>query len=287
MLLALLLHRGAPLAKDRLVDLLWDGRPPTGSMATLETYVCLLREKQGRRFRPSRPGCANTHVAGCYAIDMARVDLDVDRYDRLVGTALRPEVSAVAALPMLREAMSLGRAPLLPEEPDDGWLAEARRAHAHRMHRGLVEAAAKVAGLPNSDGWTEAALEVDPLDESAWLALLRSHEASGQHADGVRAYERCRRLYAAELGCSPGAGLQGGLCPSPAWGPRGRRRVQPVVRRRRPAARRQPCGALEGAHPAARRRPARTGDHRPGRPGPAPAAARSREPSTLIGTIGA
>lgn len=207
-LLALLLHRGAPLAKDRLVDLLWDGRPPTGSMATLETYVCLLRKKLQPLHSPG-PGPITT-VAGCYAIDMARVDLDVDRYDRLVGTALRPEVSAVAALPMLREALSLGRAPLLPEEPDDGWLAEVRRAHAHRMHRGLVEAAAKVAGLPNGDAvhWAEAALEVDPLDESAWLALLRSHEASGQHADGVRAYERCRRLYAAELGCSPGAGLQ-------------------------------------------------------------------------------
>ena len=116
----------------------------------------------------------------------------------------------MAALPMLREAQSLVQAPLLPEEPDDGWLAEARRAHTHRMHRGLVEAAAKVAGLPDGDAahWAEAALECDPLDESAWLALLRSHEASGQHADGVRAYERCRRLYAAELGCAPGAGLQ-------------------------------------------------------------------------------
>jgi len=111
---------------------------------------------------------------------------------------------------MLREALSLGRAPLLPEEPDDGWLAEVRRAHAHRMHRGLVEAAAKVAGLPDGDAahWAGAALDCDPLDESAWLALLRGHEASGQHADGVRAYERCRRLYAAELGCAPGAGLQ-------------------------------------------------------------------------------
>ena len=207
-LLTLLLNRGAPVAKDRLVDLLWDGRPPTGSMATLETYVCLLRKRLQPLHSPG-PGPITT-VAGCYAIDMARVDLDVDRYDRLMRTAMRAEVTAVTALPILREALSLVRAPLLPEEPDDGWMAEVRRAHTHRMHRGLVEAAAKVAGLPDGDAahWAEAALECDPLDESAWLALLRSHEASGQHADGVRAYERCRRLYAAELGCAPGAGLQ-------------------------------------------------------------------------------
>lgn len=33
-------------------------------------------------------------------------------------------------------------------------------------------------------------------------------EARGQHADGLQAYDQCRRLFAAELGCAPGPGLQ-------------------------------------------------------------------------------
>jgi len=33
-------------------------------------------------------------------------------------------------------------------------------------------------------------------------------EAGGHHADGLQAYDQCRRLFAAELGCAPGPGLQ-------------------------------------------------------------------------------
>jgi len=206
--LSLLLHRGVPVAKERLVDLVWDGHPPNGCVATLETYVCLLR----KRVQPLLPAGSSLirTLAGRYAMDMSLVDLDLDRYERLAATGLRPDVPAATALPVLREALALGRHPLLPEEADDGWLADSRRSHVDHVHRTLVDAAAKVAGLPGGDGprWAEEALQGDRLDESAWLALLLGLERGGRHADGLRAYERCRRLYAAELGCTPGARLQ-------------------------------------------------------------------------------
>ena len=211
-LLGLLLHRGAPVGKDRLVDLVWDGRPPSGCVGTLEAYVCLLR-KRLQPLLPTGPSLIRT-LAGRYAIDMSLVDLDLDRYERLAASALRPDVPAPAALPVLREALALGRRPLLPEEDDEGWLADSRRSHAHHVHRTLVDAAAKVAGLPGGDGprWAEEALQGDPLDESAWLALLVGLERGGRHADGLRAYERCRRLYAAELGAPPGRAFSRSTC---------------------------------------------------------------------------
>ena len=43
-LLALILHRGFPVSKDRLVSMLWEGSPPNGAKATLESYVCVLRK---------------------------------------------------------------------------------------------------------------------------------------------------------------------------------------------------------------------------------------------------
>jgi SARP family transcriptional regulator, regulator of embCAB operon len=201
--LSLLLHRGAPVGKERLVDLVWDGHPPNGCVATLETYVCLLR----KRVQPLLPAGSSLirTLAGRYAMDMSLVDLDLDRYERLAATGLRPDVPAATALPVLREALALGQHPLLPEEADDGWLADSRRSHVDHVHRTLVDAAAKVACLPGGDGprWAEEALQGDCLDESAWLALLLGLERGGRHADGLRAYERCRRLYAAELGCTP------------------------------------------------------------------------------------
>ena len=207
-LLALLLHRGAPVSKDKLVSLLWGGSPPSCAKATLEAYVCVLRKKlqPGQTVRAS----LITTVAGCYAIDMGRVDLDVARYEGLIAAALHTDVSAADALPMLHQAMALVESPLLPEEVDREWLDDVRRIHGQCVRKNLVAAASKVAGLPtgSAERWARLALEGDPLDESAWHALLLSMEASGQHADGLQAYDQCRRLFAAELGCAPGPSLQ-------------------------------------------------------------------------------
>jgi DNA-binding SARP family transcriptional activator len=206
-LLALLLHRGSPVSKDRLLSLLWGGCPPSSAKATLEAYICVLRKKlqpgQGR-------GSVITTVSGCYAIDMSRVNMDVVRYEGLISAALHPAVSAADALPMLRRAMAIAEAPLLPEEVDSEWLDDVRRIHNQSIRSDLIAAAHKVAGLPfdSAERWARLALEGDPLDESAWHALLKSMEASGQHADGLQAYDQCRKLFAAELGCAPGPGLQ-------------------------------------------------------------------------------
>jgi SARP family transcriptional regulator, regulator of embCAB operon len=127
-----------------------------------------------------------------------------------VSAALRPETSPVDALPLLAQAMALVEMPLLPEERDSEWLDEVRRVHNQGVRNNLIAAATKVAGMPSgcAERWARLALEGDPLDESAWHALLLALEAGGQHADGLRAYDHCRRLFAAELGCAPGPGLQ-------------------------------------------------------------------------------
>jgi DNA-binding SARP family transcriptional activator len=207
-LLALLLSDGRLVSRERLISLLWAGSPPRSAKATLESYVCVLRKKL-QPFQGKETSLITT-AAGCYAIDLSRIDLDLVRYEHLMSAALRPGTSATDALPMLQQAIALGQAPLVPEEPDFPWLDEVRRIHNENVRRNLVAAAIKVAGTPSgfAERWARLALRADPLDESPWQALLVSLEASGQHADGLRAYDRCRRLFAAELGCSPGPVLQ-------------------------------------------------------------------------------
>jgi SARP family transcriptional regulator, regulator of embCAB operon len=208
LLLALLLHRGVPVSMARLVSLLWGGSPPACVDTTLRGYVCALRKK----LQPCPAPSENliTTVAGGYAIDMDRVDLDLVRYERLVSAALHPGTSATDALPMLHQAMALVAFPLLPEVVDSEWLANVRTMHGHKVRKDLIAAAKKVAGLPSdsAERWARLALEGDPLDESAWHALLSSMEARGQHAGGLQVYDQCRRLFAAELGCGPGPELQ-------------------------------------------------------------------------------
>jgi len=207
-LLALLLHRGAPVSKDQLVSLLWEGSPPRGAKATLESYVCLLRKK----LQPchERQTSLITTLAGGYAIDMSRVDLDLVRYEQLMAAALQPDVSAADALPMLEQAMTFAGSPLLPGDVGSEWLDEVRRTHNQKVRKNMIAAALKIADLQSESAqqWARRALDEDPLDESAWHALLNGLEASGRHADGLREYNRCRKLFAAELGCAPGPGLQ-------------------------------------------------------------------------------
>jgi DNA-binding SARP family transcriptional activator len=207
-LLALLLNRGAPVPKERLISLLWGEHRPAGATSTLETYVCVLRKK----LQPSAPARSSLirTVAGCYSIDMSCVDLDVARYESLMTTGMSSEMTPDEALPRLREALTLIEASLLPEEDDTEWLGETRRVHDLHIQEDLVAAAAKVAHVSPSDSsrWSRMALDADPLNEAAWYTYLLSKLASGQHADGLRAYDRCRRLFASELGCAPGLGLQ-------------------------------------------------------------------------------
>lgn len=208
LLLVLLLHRGSPVSKDQLVSLLWDGSAPDHAKATLEAYVCGLR----KALRPCPVAGAGVimTVSGGYAIDMDCVDLDLARYERLMSVALQPGTAPSDALPMLQQAMALAESPLLPEEVGGEWLDEMRRIHNQDVRVGLISAANKVAGLPSrsAEGWARLALKEDPLDESAWLALLLNMEANGHHADGLQAYDHCRKVFATELGCAPGPGLQ-------------------------------------------------------------------------------
>ncbi len=205
---ALLAHGGAPVSKDKLVAMLWEGEGARGSKANLETYTCVLR----KHLQAAAPGAGDVigSVAGSYTIDMTRVDLDLDRYARLVSLANDARTPAAQALPLFVEAVSLGDAALLPEEGDLEWLVDLRRLHAGRLRSQLVQGALKVMDLAPalSRHWALLALRHDGLDEAAWIAYLSSVECLGFHAEGLRAYNDCRRVFARELGCAPGRVLQ-------------------------------------------------------------------------------
>ncbi|WP_076260809.1 AfsR/SARP family transcriptional regulator [Intrasporangium flavum] len=208
LLIALALARGLPLSKEHLVSLLWEGQRPVTCSATIETYVCVLRKHlhlQGQ----VRGGPIQTQ-SGCYALDMDHVDLDIVDIARLVERGLHPSVDPATALPLLRRALASASVPLLSDEPRARWLDQVRAEHERLTSEWLVAAAEKVTAVAPVEAarWARQALDADPLDEEAWYAYLHSMERSGRPAEGLRAYDRCRRLLADELGCAPGERLQ-------------------------------------------------------------------------------
>ena len=170
--------------------------------------MCVLRKHLQVPGAP-RQGTIMTR-AGCYSLDLDQVDLDVAALARDVGRVLHPSVRPELALPMLRRALAVARTPLLPDEASALWLDAARAEHERMTSEWLVAAAEKVVDIAPGDAtrWARQAIEADPLDEGAWYAYLHSKDVSGHHAEGLRAYARCRKVFADELGCAPGPRLQ-------------------------------------------------------------------------------
>ncbi|WP_246018486.1 response regulator [Arthrobacter crusticola] len=202
----LLLSFGSAVSKSRIMDLLWSGNHPAVALPTLESYVSVLR----RHLQPGtgRSGPLRT-VNGGYAIDRTLVELDLDRFDRLVKRA--SQAVPHAALAMLTEALELASAPLLGDELLPAWAEEERILHASRVGSARVlaaETALAVGNIAQAVAWADAAAKEDPLNERAWTALILGLERNGENTEALRAFDRCRRIMAEEMGCLPSMALQ-------------------------------------------------------------------------------
>ncbi|MFC5931925.1 response regulator receiver protein [Cryobacterium melibiosiphilum] len=201
----LLINVGHPVSKDCLIDLLWDGAPPKEALASLESYVSVLR-------RHLQPGCGKTGTlrttTGGYVIEASTDHVDLARFDSLVREAQR--VSARAAYPLLMDALSLATGPLLIDELKPAWAERERRRHAAAVTAARVHAsvtAAETGRTHEATMWANQALLDDPLNEAAWTALILGLEKSGQLTEGLRSFSRYRSLLDTQLGCAPSSVL--------------------------------------------------------------------------------
>src|SRR4051812_38786443 len=96
----LLLHRGETVSVDRIVDLLWGGRPPPTAVKTVQVYVSHLRRALAEDVIVSSRGGYSL------VVDAERVD--ALRFERLVE-----EGRAAGDAELLRSALALWRGPAL------------------------------------------------------------------------------------------------------------------------------------------------------------------------------
>ena len=198
-LLALLaLSGGAPLSRDRLIDELWGERPPASAVSALHVHLSKLRGLLG--------GMLVLEPAG-YALVRGEFELDLWQFDALVDRA-RSEPERAGAL--LREALSMFRGEALCDVESEGSVAQWRRSLEEKRLQatGLRIDADLAAGQA---GELVAELErltaEHPFEERLWGQLMLALSQSGRQADALEAFQRARRLFAAELGLEPGAPL--------------------------------------------------------------------------------
>ncbi|MBM6398920.1 AfsR/SARP family transcriptional regulator [Phycicoccus sonneratiae] len=200
----LALADGAPVTKDRLVEMVWGDGAPASAVPTLESYVCVVRRAIGG-VAGGRDSVVLTTSAG-YRLDTTRVVVDrTECLQRLARSASAPVAEAVRSV---REALTTAQAPLLASETRAAWADRERDAMSAHLAEACADVAARALDAQDVDAAVELsrrAVELAPFDERAATVRIAALEAAGRRAEALRCYLDLRRRLVDELGVEPGA----------------------------------------------------------------------------------
>ncbi len=208
----LVLHRGTSLTKDELADLVWDGAPPSDFISTVESYVSVLRG----RLQPGVARAQSVILTGrnSYALNVEKVCVDLDEFDRLVDDRVRDRGArgCVAAAPHhLRAALKLARGPVLTHEPYAAWAAGTRDRYRTRVVAALTASAEHCLQsheVEQASALADSAVRLDPLSEGACQMAMRTQWLAGRRVAALRTYEGYRTALRDDLGIDPGAQIK-------------------------------------------------------------------------------
>ncbi len=207
----LALEQGHLVPRDRLIELLWPDLPPETATKSLHVAVSRLR----RLLDAGLSDAANVaspilwDSAGYRLAADSAIWVDLHEFRRLADQAREGSRREEwpAAILAGRAALALYRGALCEDDPDCEW-AVGPREQVRELHlalrEGLADALIRQRSFSEAVDVCERGLSDDPTREGLYAPLLRAHEAAGHLSEGLRAYERCRRVLADELGVDPG-----------------------------------------------------------------------------------
>ena len=204
-LVYLALERARPVPIDELADAVWGTSTPSGAW---ETALSAIVSKLRAALRALDTRCAVTTAAGCYQLALppdAWVDVEAARraLDEAEGHTRAGRFRD--AWGPANVAASIAARPLLGGV-DGQWIARARTTLRETRVRAL-ECLAAVASAnaehPLAAQLAREVVELEPFRETGWQRLMRALAAAGNRAEAVRAYTRCKKLLADELGVAP------------------------------------------------------------------------------------
>jgi DNA-binding SARP family transcriptional activator len=204
----LVARRGAPIAREELMGMLWPDEDPDGVANRLAVAVTTVR----RAFDPNRELPVDALVradAGSLRLMTTSLDIDVEAFLELADAALAAHHADLPeATPLLLDAVSAYRGEPLPDEPYEAWAESLRSTTTATFGTVLRTIAARAADdedpLTGSDALRRL-IELDPYDEPAHLDLVEALRSLGAHGQARAAHERyVTRM--AELGVRPTIG---------------------------------------------------------------------------------
>src|SRR3954453_3577896 len=110
LLAVLILRPNEVVSTDRLIDDLWDGRPPATAAKTLQVHISRLRQALAAAQNGERREIIVTRAGG-YVLEVDPVQIDAERFKRLVaeGHAALAEGAHARASTRLRSGLALWR----------------------------------------------------------------------------------------------------------------------------------------------------------------------------------
>ena len=202
MLLKLLtVERPALVPVDRIIGVLWAGKPPAAAEQNVATLVSRLRGALG-------PDIILGGRPGYRLADEPGVSVDLDIAARYCAQAERKLASAASAALVAAEQaiMLLSAGPAVAEEPYAAWADVARDEQREMLRRARLvaaEAALAVGDACSAVRFTGPAMAADPLDEAACRWYMSALAAAGEPARALAAYAALRSRLGEELGADP------------------------------------------------------------------------------------
>jgi DNA-binding SARP family transcriptional activator len=213
-----LLHPNAEMSASKLIDLLWNGQPPSGAPNTLQVHVSQLRRiltpddtepttaaDSGERLLVTRPSG--------YALQVERDCVDALRFEDLLAAsrAALADGDAEAAWRDMGEARALWHGRALGDLADEAYaLVDTARLEESRLQG---EHTRTDAGLALGRH-RELILDLQriasehPLREEFAKQLMLALYRCGRQADALATYRRTREALVESLGIEPDVELQ-------------------------------------------------------------------------------
>jgi DNA-binding SARP family transcriptional activator len=265
LLTILLLSANEVVSVDRLIDDLWGVQSPESGVTALQVRVSQLRKALG-----PLGALLVTRPPG-YVIRLERDQLDLHRFERLVGEADSAEPAVSAA--KLREALALWRGPALADvayesfsQPAIVRLEELRLAALEKR----IEADLSLGRHGELIAELEALVAEHPLRERLRGQLMLALYRCARQADALAAYQAIRKRLVEELGIEtePVASRARAGDPAPGSLPRAGAGASGGALAARRLARRDGSGCAAGARGCAGAATAEGGGARPTDRGP-------------------
>ena len=199
-------ERHRPVTRDELAEVLWGDDLPRSWETSLRGVALRLRALLGAAGLV--PGDALISAYGCWQLQLPEtttVDVEAVAGDLTLAEQALAERRPAEARTLAESAAAVAGRGFLPEA--SGAWVDHRRTDLRELQLRALEMASDAASATGA--WSAAlraaedAVSIEPFRESAHLRLMQAHAAAGNRGEALRAYERCRRILADQLGVSP------------------------------------------------------------------------------------